>query len=406
MRSGLVLLHRYVGLALATFLIVAGLSGALLVWQHELDAALNPHWFKVQAPASGTLPLDPLTLRERVAAAYFQAAVNDVDLHLRPYASAVFELAPGVASPDGHTPLAVDEVFVNPYTGEILGARQRGAIQDGWHNLIPFLYRLHYSMALDRIGVLLMGVVALLWTVDCFSSACLTFPAPPRAQNPHRRRWLARWSPAWRLRVRSGAYKLNYDLHRAAGLWAWVMLLVFAWSSVAFNLGREVYLPAMQQAFSFQPLPETLPLRRSEPTATRLDWQEALAIGERLMGQLAEREGFQVIRAESLQYQPASESYRYRVTSSRDIREEGSTQVLFAAAGGELLLSYLPTGKAAGDTITTWITSLHRAQTWGLPYRLFVTALGLIVAMLSMTGVYVWWAKRKGRLLSVNRQTP
>lgn len=405
MRSALVVLHRYVGLALAIFLVVASLTGSVLVWQYELDAAVNPHWFKVRPPSPEAVPLDPLVLRERVAAAYPQAVVNDVNLHIRPHASLVFGLETRAAAAEGEgAPLAVDEVFVNPYTGDVLGARRHGVIQDGWHNLVPFLYRLHYALALDQVGMWLMGVVSLLWTADCFIGAYLTFPAAQRAGHSLKRAWPARWWPAWRLRVQGGNYKLNHDLHRAGGLWTWALLLVFAWSGVAFNLGHEVYLPAMQQAFAFQPLAEALSPRRSKPSTHRIDWREALAIGERHTAELAAREGFQVVRAESLQYLPAAASFRYRFTSSLDIREEGSTQVLFAAESGELLLSYLPTGKTAGDTITTWLTSLHRAQVGGLPYRLVVAALGFVVAMLSLTGVVIWWKKRKGRLVSANRK--
>lgn len=34
------------------------------------------------------------------------------------------------------------------------------------------------------------------------------------------------------------------------------------------------------------------------------------------------------------------------------------------------------------------------ASVLGLPYRIFVYALGLVIAMLSVTGVYIWWKKR------------
>ncbi|MGZ7192220.1 PepSY domain-containing protein, partial [Streptococcus pyogenes] len=79
--------------------------------------------------------------------------------------------------------------------------------------------------------------VALLWTLDCFAGAWLTFPAPQRLNAPRPAKpWLSRWAPSWKLRLSSGAYKLNFDLHRAGGLWTWAMLFVLAWSSVAFNL--------------------------------------------------------------------------------------------------------------------------------------------------------------------------
>jgi uncharacterized iron-regulated membrane protein len=76
----------------------------------------------------------------------------------------------------------------------------------GVRNLMPFVYELHYSLALGSRGMLLMGVVALLWAVDCFAGAALTVPRG--------RPWLQKWAPAWRLKRQ----RLTYDLHRASGL--------------------------------------------------------------------------------------------------------------------------------------------------------------------------------------------
>ena len=42
MRRFLAALHRYCGLCTALFLFVAGLTGAVIAWDHELDRALNP----------------------------------------------------------------------------------------------------------------------------------------------------------------------------------------------------------------------------------------------------------------------------------------------------------------------------------------------------------------------------
>jgi uncharacterized iron-regulated membrane protein len=39
-----------------------------------------------------------------------------------------------------------------------------------------------------------------------------------------------------------------------------------------------------------------------------------------------------------------------------------------------------------------------------LAYRTFVCFFGLVIATLSVTGVYIWWKKRKGRLLAASRR--
>ncbi|WP_311964532.1 PepSY-associated TM helix domain-containing protein, partial [Acinetobacter baumannii] len=87
---------------------------------------------------------------------------------------------------------------------------------------MPFIYRLHYALALDGVGILVFGVVSLLWTVDCFIGAWLTLPARRAGAW---RSWWTRWWSSWKLRGGS-SYKLSFNLHRAGGLWTWVLLFM------------------------------------------------------------------------------------------------------------------------------------------------------------------------------------
>ena len=392
MRTTLVLAHRYAGLVLAGFLLLAGITGSLLAWNEELDAALNPGLLRATAPAPGAQALDPLRLRAALASRYPDARVDFAPLAHEPGHPYPFQLAP---RPGG--PAVDDQVFVDPYTGEVLGSRKWGDIGQGMKNLMPFIYRLHFSLALDEIGTLLLGIVALLWTIDCFVGAWLTLPQRRRQAAPDGARWLARWLPSWKVRWAGGGHKLNFDLHRAGGLWPWAMLLVLAWSSVAFNL-TEVYHPVMRALFAHQPGPELLPRRSAPQPLPGMSWEQARATGRSLMGAEARARGLTVVQEQLMRYDPGSATFRYMVKSSADIRDRyGSTSVVFDANTGQPYAYWWPTGAAAGDTIRTWITSLHLAAVWGLPYKAFMCLLGLAVAMLSATGVVIWWRKRGAR---------
>jgi uncharacterized iron-regulated membrane protein len=296
--------------------------------------------------------------------------------------------------------LAVDEVYVNPYSGEVQGARKWGALSDGVTNLMPFIYRLHYSLALDTIGTYLFGIVALLWTLDCFVGAYLTFP--PRQSS---KGWWRRWWPSWKVRGASGNYKFNFDLHRAGGLWAWAMLFVLAWSGVAFNLTEVVYRPVMSALFDVQPsLYHTMPQLAKPAREPAMGWAPGLAQGRLHMAALAREKGFAVQEEQAISYAPGQGFFRYTVRSDRDIRDKGgSTSVFFDARSGAVLGSQIPTGETSGDTITMWLLTLHLAHIWGMPFRIFSTLIGLSVAMLSITGVYLWWKKRKARAATASR---
>jgi len=393
--------HRYVGLLMAVFLLVAGVTGSFIAFYHELDVLLNPGLYHVAEPAPGTPRLDPFAQRE--------ALQRQLPPGLRAY-RVHFDGEPGVAqlfevSSPGSEPAGDDEYFVNPYSGEIIGSRRWGDITQGVRNLLPFMYRLHYSLALGEVGSLLFGIVALLWTIDCFVGGYLTFP-PPRAQQGRRgvQVWLKRWKPAWL--VRGGQlFSWVFTWHRASGLWVWAMLLVFAWSAVGLNL-HQVYDPVTKAVFGLEPWPsDRLPEHEPPIVDPGLDWRDALRRGQALMADQAHAHGFEVEEERRIVYHPNLGAFRYQVRSSLDISDRYAvTTVYFDGKSGELLTFEAPTGPGFGRTLTTWLYQLHFASIrgLGLPYRVFVCVMGLAIAVLSVTGVWIWWVKRGKRL----RQQP
>src|SRR5688572_21777351 len=132
LRPALVLVHRWVGLVMAGFLVVAGVSGCLLAWNHQLEAAISPELFRASSDRPDAQPLDPLTLRDRVAALYPHASITYAPLKVESghsvwmFLEARTDPATGIASA-----LPNDQVFVNPYTGEVLGERKWGDISQG-----------------------------------------------------------------------------------------------------------------------------------------------------------------------------------------------------------------------------------------------------------------------------------
>jgi len=115
----------------------------------------------------------------------------------------------------------------------------------------------------------------------------------------------------------------------------------------------------------------------------------------------ASRHGFAIERAVAFGYQPSRGVYFYSVRSGRDISHKiVRTFAYFDGDTGELQFLDLPTGQYSGNTVTSWLVALHTADVFGLPYRLLVCALGLVITMLSVTGVYIWWRKRRARKFS------
>ncbi|MGP1717625.1 MAG: PepSY-associated TM helix domain-containing protein [Methylophilus sp.] len=399
MRQFFVLIHRYTGLVLALFLILAGVTGMFIAFYDELEKAFHPA-FRLVEPHPGQTKISAVALAGLLQARYPEAMFNRINLHQAAGESTSFYLQP---RPGNKTGLVNDEIFVDPYTGQVLAERKWGDISQGSINLLPFLYRLHFSLALDKTGRWVLGIVALIWTLDCFIGACLTFPSSPRRASVRSQSkshsWLTRWWKAWKVRWQGGAAKVNFDLHRAGGLWLWAMLFVFAWSSVAFNL-RDVYYPVMGAVFAKQHFGEDIPRLPKPLIKPTLDVNAALITGRALMQKVSVAHAFSIHYETKIYYDAGKGTYTYIVNSSRDVSEQSSnTAVMFNADSGQQLAVYLPTGEAAGDTVTQWLLALHTAKVWGLPMQIFVSAMGLGVVGLTVTGVRIWLKKRRSRRL-------
>lgn len=393
-RGRLVILHRWLGLTAALFLVLTGLTGAILAWEHELDAWLAPHLHHAKAPQPGMAMMEGLALRQRVAEQLGpQAQVLSVELHGRPGQAVRLAVRPVPNAPA----LAYDEVYANPYTGEVQGSRYASGLHWGPEYVLSFLFQLHCSLALpDPWGTVILGIVALLWTIDCIIGAWITLPLGRRLGS---RAWWRHWQTAWSIKRPAAFYRRNLDLHRASGLWLWAMLFVLAWSSVMFNLRPVVWQPVMGLVFDFDESWYRVPASPPSSSQPKLDWAEGLAASRRAMAQLASQQGFTTDTEQQLSYNPGQHSYVYMVHSTADLRSEvGNTAVKIDADTGELLGHWLPTGGATGNTVSNWLGALHMGHVFGWPYRVFLSVVGAAVVMLSVTGVVVWWKKRQARL--------
>ena len=403
-----VLFHRYAGLFMAFFLIVIGLTGSIIVFNPELNNWLTPppDVVKQDRPM-----LDAYALRERAQALEPHGVVNGLMFHIKPGAPYAASFEPRI-DPATNKPyeLNMSVLYLDPYTGAELG-RERYSddiFPITKKNIMQLINRLHYQLAIPgTIGSYLFGIVALVWTIDCFVSGYLTFPVSVRRREkdesgigkPARKSWLRRWwNPAWLVKWNGSAYRINFDLHRAGGLWVWIMLLALAWSSVGFNLGEQIYQPVMKSLFNKADPFGNFPKVDKPLQEPGLRLKEAHAIAQRLMAGQAEKYGFKVQYEDSLNYFSDYGAYLYAVRSDRDLTDQGAaTYLLFDAFNGKLGGINIPTGANAGNTIDSWIFALHMAQIWGLPFRIFVTMVGILIAMLSITGVYIWYKKWKAR---------
>ena len=388
MRRQFVRLHRWFGVATALFLFLAGLTGAIIAWDHELDAALNPSFFNARA-AEPTL--SALELARRVEAADPRLQVTYLPLAVEPgHALQMMVLPRTDPATRQPYPLDFDQIAVDPATGAIQGRRQWGAVSLARLNLIPFIYKLHYTLQLPftggiDIGTWLMGIVGIIWLFDSVIALWLSFPS------------FKAWRKSFAFRLKRGGYALTFDLHRSGGVWIWGLLTIVALTSISMNLSGPVVRPIVSRLSPLTPDPINNPeiLRTPQPG-------DQVLSRERIT-ELAEQAG----KAKGLRAPPGGIYYAqflhaYGVgfyTPGNDHGDIGlgNPWMYWDAATGKLLGAQVPGKGSAGDIFMQVQFPLHSGRILGLGGRILISAMGLAVAVLSATGLLIWLKKLNAR---------
>ncbi len=416
------LFHRWGGLLMAIPLILVALTGSIIAFTKEVNRyVITPERYATVQPGVPQLGMDVLAKHAQALALpgetidSLNVGPDFANVRVQPQADPSAKAEKGGKA---KAPL-VYAIWLDPWTGKEL-ARQYPVngepIRD--NRLMRFFHALHDHLYLGREYMWVLGIIALLWTVDCFVSWYLTLP------NSSKEFW-RRWKLAWKIKTGASAYRLNYDLHRANGLWLWPILFVFAWSSVYLNLPM-VYDPVTKALFDFKSRTEQIAEIQTQIAQQKLAEQKFMvtqgepqtdmatnaATAMRLAVEESARQRFATgyaTKVTSVNRRPGSHlvgvSLRSDEARCDELRENKCfVNFSFDARNGQLfewkereipVLDYA--NEPTGNFITRWIIMLHFGQSLGLAYKIFVSVLGIIIAMLSITGIYIWWKKRKAR---------
>lgn len=391
MRPMLVRLHRWFGIGIALFLFVAGLTGALIAWDHEIDGMLNPSFFFSEGAGSNAPPLSSIELARRVEAADPRLQVTYLPTSVEPGHALQMMVLPR-DDPKTHQPYPLDfnQIAVNPATGEIQGRREWGALSIARLNLMPFIYKLHYTLFLPftggiDIGTWLMGIVGIVWIFDSAIALVLAFPS------------MKAWKKSFAFRVKRGGYALTFDLHRSGGVWIWGLLLMMAVTSVSMNLSTPVVQPVVKLFSTLSPTPftDTSLIPNAKPADEPLPRERILKLAEqaRIDRHIAAPVG-------AIYYAPAFHVYGIGYFEAGGDHGDvglGNAWTYWNAVTGQPLGVQIPGKGTAGDIFMQAQFPLHSGRIIGIGGRILISCVGVMVAMLSITGLLIWLKKLNGR---------
>lgn len=364
MRRLLFLLHLYAGLSLGLIAVMSGLTGSVLVFRHEIDAALYPALLHVRPEGRSPIPLQEVL--DGVGQAYPGSAPQFVYLARDATQAHVIWLK-GNNAP---------RVYVNPYDGAILGARMPEQTVTG------FLFALHTELLGGERGEKVILVSAGLLVVMSVTGLIVWWPAARKHLRAH---LTVKW--------RASGKRVNYDLHRALGFWIAGLLCLSAITGASFVTPFEEWFANTVSAVT------RTPPRPPRPKVTVPEGARPLPLDAILRRADAALPGGQRTRIALPQSASAPVVIRKRLPG--ELHPNGMSSVLLDPYSGRVLRVDSAWKANTGIRVLNLRYPIH-IGVWGGPAtRVLYALLGLMPAVLFVTGFLMWknrtWGKGRRR---------
>ncbi|MEH2080507.1 MAG: PepSY-associated TM helix domain-containing protein [Nostoc sp.] len=366
-------LHRYLGLVLGLIAIIAGLTGSLLVFMHEIDNFAFAHKYGAVIPQENRLPLSVLV--DRVKAAHS----NDPDFQLgRIFPYGVYYNS----APKPNVPAAIGDFLVDPYTGKFL------AQNPSWFGSEFFgkVYELHVALLMGDTGVYILGVAALLMVILSVTGIVL-WPG-----------W-RKLSSGFKIKWNGHLKRLNFDIHKVIGIILGVVLILpvltgAMWSGVPLinPLINAIFTPVDAVAAIFTPqTPQTVDSPRK--ALTPAPGQTPFALDAIVQKAEAALPNFSIFSIDVPDESKAG-SYDFRMISPRT--QSWDSEVHIDQYTGEILQVVDGTKtKSLSGRFYNYAVPLHFGVFGGLPTKILYVFVGLSPTILLVTGLNMFRLRRR-----------
>ena len=351
MRRALLQVHRWTGIILGLYALVIGLTGAVLVFRQDLQAARYPQFFAM--PPAGSPRADLPAIVRNVTAAYPDYAISGFDWPTYRRGTFLAYVARGAE---------FKTVFADPVSGRVIGEMP--------YDWIRWTQDLHFTLLGGDTGLAVNGIGAAFLLVMCLTGLFIWWPG------------LARWTRHLRASFARGWRRGVWELHGAVGIWAWLWLAM--WSATGLYFAYST--PFREAVNAVSPLTVVRAPQSAPPAAGAADVSAEMLVARVLQAAAGATPARLVM--------PFGERGTFLLVLAREVHGDGDTSdelsFYFDRYTGRLLLTHDHRQRTAGDTILSWIGPLHVGSLWGLPFKLAWAALGLAFPLLFLTGLLLW----------------
>jgi uncharacterized iron-regulated membrane protein len=373
-KQALLFLHRWLGIISGIVVVVVSITGAIFVFEEELFQGFHPALTHVEP---GKPLVDINTLKASAQAALGEdRVINFVSIYGDP--ARAYSFSANKRNPESTSWWEKDEilyynqVFVNPYTGQVLGTIDKST------EFFYFMRRIHQNLLLRRdIGNMIVG-----WSVAIFVFILITGIVLwwPQRVAQIKQSIAIKWTAKWK--------RVNYDLHNVLGFYAFIFALIIALTGLtwSFEWWEESVFNAMG---STKKDVAYLNVRDTTYTATAEGvtraWQD---VRQRYNADKLLRVTFNF---------PTKKNARVGglVHYHGDSWWKNADYVYYNGATGALSLLVDHDAKGLGMKWRNSNYDIHTGKIYGWPTQVLAVVVSLICASLPITGFIMWLHRRK-----------
>jgi len=345
-------IHLVTGLAAAIVLLLLGATGALLVYENEIDHTLNASLFRIH-PQGERLPLDELVRKVESA----RAGSRVGSLNLPGEDGIAYSVT--LKQPQGKSL----GVTVNPYTGEVI------ATLDSANVFMRKVHQFHKNLLLGPPGSQVMGWGAILLVVLALTGLVLWWPRK-----------------IWSLGGAKATGRVSFDWHNFIGFYSSIFMLIFGVTGIVIHWEEG----AMQLAGRLTGQSTTaLPVPKVAPAAPGA---KPLTAGAAFTAATNAVPGAALVTMQGLGGMNAP--LRITMRFPEDRTPAGRTNVFLHPTTGEVLLAQTSRNAPAPYRIVKfWNRQLHTGDTFGWLSRIVTAIASAFLPLLTITGPLIWWSR-------------
>lgn len=364
-------LHLWLGLLSGLLVFIIALTGALYAFQEEISNLAPYKQVQVQGKEY-QLP----SVLESIA----RDALPDKDFHGIKYnkpgksAEAVFY---------GYNPPHYNIVYLNPYTGEVL------RVKDMNKDFFRFIMTGHFYLWLPpQIGQPVVAWSTLIFVIVLISGVVIW--VPKKLKNLKQRVWFS-----WNKKTKFP--RINYDLHVIGGVYATLFGLIFAVTGLVWGFqwfAQGYYkLAGGQKSLAYTAVISD----KSNIAAGSSAVRPVDAVWLKVKYEYPDAAYIEIDSPQNdstaVSVHAAAADGKYWKTDYRYFDQYSLKEIEVDGIYGRLQ------NADKADKLFRMNYDIHTGAILGLPGKIIAFLMSLFIASLPVTGIIIWWKKRKRKLL-------